>query len=222
MGMQGLQGLCSRATVRGRPAGIRRIRRLTIIMSSLLVWPALAGCSSFSSPLTPFPSSSSASTGTPNPYQTAAMPPSDANAPPPPAFDARASIYPQQSLVDFKGSTQPSTAADPTLGAYPQQPLFNGGAGPSPAAVPHPPTTYGAPTQSYSPPPGQQAYNAPAGAAVAVAPARTAAAVPANDDQSMTSVYPKQSLFDLFKGSTPSQTPNMPHPPATYTPSAQP
>jgi hypothetical protein len=65
---------------------------------------------------------------------------------------------------------------------------------------------------------GQPAYAAP--------PAGTAATAgpPAQQDYTDSLPYPKQSLADLFRGSTETQAPtqNVPHPPSTYTPSNQP
>jgi hypothetical protein len=80
-------------------------------------------------------------------------------------------------------------------------------------------------TASVPPPPnypatsaGQPAYAAP--------PAGTAATAgpPAQQDYTDSLPYPKQSLADLFRGSTETQAPtqNVPHPPSTYTPSNQP
>ena len=51
------------------------------------------------------------------------------------------------------------------------------------------------------------------------------AAPPPDDDAAASAYpYPRQSLVDLFKGAsgTASPTPNVPRPPSTYTPSAQP
>ena len=53
-----------------------------------------------------------------------------------------------------------------------------------------------------------------------------AAIPPARQDYAGSLPYPKQSLADLFRGSTQAQTQNqtqtVPHPPSTYTPSGQP
>ena len=83
--------------------------------------------------------------------------------------------YPKQSLADlFRGSTQ--TQAQGQI-----------------QTVPHPPSTYTASGQPYSPPPGQQPYGA------TPAPVVTgAAAPPANPDPTDSLPYPKQSLVDLF------------------------
>jgi hypothetical protein len=165
----------------------------------------------------------------------------------PPAYDARASTYPQQSLADtFKGSTAAGQRPDPAGAGYPQQSLVGNSrtsAAPAQQAyVPRPPSTYtpsqqpyvpqGQPAytpppaqQNYAPPqaqpgyaprPGQQSYAAPAAGATA------AAAPPAQPDYTDSLPYPKQSLADLFRGSTDTQTQNVPHPPSTYTPSNQP
>jgi hypothetical protein len=51
-----------------------------------------------------------------------------------------------------------------------------------------------------------------------------AAIPPARQDYADSLPYPKQSLADLFRGSTQTQaqTQTVPHPPSTYTPSGQP
>jgi hypothetical protein len=68
--------------------------------------------------------------------------------------------------------------------------------------------------------PPQQAYNPPP-------PAPVAAAAPppppaAGRDYSDSMPYPKQSLADMFSGSTQSQPQSVPQPPSSYTPSGQP
>jgi hypothetical protein len=79
-------------------------------------------------------------------------------------------------------------------------------------------------TASLPPPPnypatsaGQPAYAAPAAGTAATA------GPPAQQDYTDSLPYPKQSLADLFRGSTESQarTQNVPRPPSTYTPSNQ-
>jgi hypothetical protein len=68
----------------------------------------------------------------------------------------------------------------------------------------------------------QNAAAAPAQPA-AVAPAVAAPAAPAAQrDYSDSLPYPKQSLADVFRGSTESETQSVPRPPSTYTPSGQP
>jgi hypothetical protein len=153
------------------------------------------------------------------------------------ADDARASIYPKQSLADqFKGSTQPQPDANPTAGAYPQQSLvdtFRGSTAPAQTAqMPHPPGTYTPSAQPYVPPPAQT-YAAPASATQPAysAPPRYAGAAPAAADAGEYEAaaaaypYPRQSLIDVFKGSTDSSAAaqqTMPRPPPSYTPSGQP
>jgi hypothetical protein len=65
-----------------------------------------------------------------------------------------------------------------------------------------------------------------AGQAAAPATSYAASASAAQQDYSDSLPYPKQSLADLFRGSTltqaQSQTQTVPHPPSTYTPSGQP
>jgi len=166
----GKQGLCIRAVARGQAARRKQQARVTLLMTSLSIMPALAACSSWS-----------------NPYQTASAP------------DPAAAGYPTQSLTDtFRGSTASAQSAN----------------------VPHPPSTYTPVNQPYSPPPGQPAYGAPRYAA-GVTP--VAAAVPPDADLAANAYpYPKQSLFDTFRGSTESAQPSVPHPPSTYTPVNQP
>src|SRR5215831_14776615 len=86
--------------------------------------------------------------------------------PEPSGYDARASAYPQQSLVDvFKGSADPNQRPDPGGAGYPQQSLIRlpGSANPPQqnAYIPHPPSTYVPAGQPYTPP-QQPAYAAPA------------------------------------------------------------
>ena len=77
--------------------------------------------------------------------------------PEPDTADARASVYPQQSLADaFKGSSDAGQRPDPNGAGYPQQPPQQN------AYVPHPPSTYVPSGQPYTPPQAQPAYAAPA------------------------------------------------------------
>lgn len=119
---------------------------------------------------------------------------------------------------------QTASTPDPAAAGYPTQSLtdtFRGStASAQPANVPHPPSTYTPVNQPYSPPPGQPAYGAPRYAA-GVTP--VAAAAPPDADLAANAYpYPKQSLFDTFRGSTESAQPSVPHPPSTYTPVNQP
>ncbi len=66
----------------------------------------------------------------------------------------------------------------------------------------------------------QNAAAAPAQPAVAAPPAAPPPA--AQQDYSDSLPYPKQSLADVFRGSTETQTQTVPRPPSTYTPSGQP
>jgi hypothetical protein len=59
-------------------------------------------------------------------------------------------------------------------------------------------------------------------AAAPAQPAVAAAAPAAQRDYSDSLPYPKQSLADVFRGSTETQTQTVPRPPSTYTPSGQP
>ncbi len=167
-----------------------------------------------------------------------------------PGYDARASIYPQRPLTDsFKGTSDPSQRPDPSGAGYPQQSLVGSSNSANPpqqrAYVPHPPSTYSPSGQPYTPPaqpayapppaqqnyaapsaqpayaprPGQQSYAAPPAQQAYSAPA-AAAAPAAQSDYSDSLPYPKQSLADVFRGSTETQT--VPRPPSTYTASGQP
>jgi hypothetical protein len=194
--------------------------------------------------------------------------------PEPAGYDARASVYPQQSLADtFKGSADANQRPDPGGAGYPQQSLIRSPSANPPqqnAYIPHPPSTYVPSGQPYTPPQGQAAYaqsadqqnsaappaqpdasrtaqqssaassakkakaarpssqqNAaappPAPAAYAAPAAAPApAAPPAQQDYSDSMPYPKQSLADVFRGSTEPQTQTVPRPPSTYTASGQP
>jgi hypothetical protein len=193
--------------------------------------------------------------------------------PEPSGYDARASVYPQQSLADtFKGSADANQRPDPSGAGYPQQSLIRSPGTANPpqqnAYVPHPPGTYVPSGQPYTPPQGQPAYAPPADqqnyaappaqpnaprsgqqssaassakqakaaraspqqSAAAPPPAPPAyaaaapapAAPPAQQDYSDSMPYPKQSLADVFRGSTEPQTQTVPRPPSTYTASGQP
>jgi hypothetical protein len=152
----------------------------------------------------------------------------------------------------FKGSAGPGQATDPNGAGYPQQSLINrNSAAPAQqASMPHPPGTYVPSQQPYVPPQGQPAYGQPAQqnyppppaqqnyaqppaqqgyaprpqsyAPPPAQPAYAAAAPAAKSDSSDSLPYPKQSLADLFRGSTETQSQTMPHPPSAYTPSGQP
>ena len=143
----------------------------------------------------------------------------------------------------------PSQRPDPSGAGYPQQSLMGSSNSANPpqqrAYVPHPPSTYSPSGQPYTPPaqpayapppaqqnyaapsaqpayaprPGQQSYAAPPAQQAYSAPA-AAAAPAAQSDYSDSLPYPKQSLADVFRGSTETQT--VPRPPSTYTASGQP
>ena len=186
----GTQGSCSRAIARKEAVGQGRRVRLTYIMSSLLLGPALAACSSFAS-LSPGPNQSAAVSPPASPAVAAAQPGS--MAPAPGAHDSAASIspYPKQSLVDlFREDSEPAPAApgarsvavaspsdDPaaSISPYPKRSLvdvFREDAAPTPTAnVPHPPSSYTPSGQPYVPSSGQPNYGAPAAAAPAAAAA---------------------------------------------------
>jgi hypothetical protein len=81
-----------------------------------------------------------------------------------------------------------------------------------------------------SSPPWSSSANPPANQTAAVPPPPNYPATgqpvytppPAQQDYSDSLPYPKQSLVDLFRGSTQTQTQTVPQAPSTYTPSGQP
>lgn len=245
----GTQGLRTHLLIHTWAVAKRRRLLSAAIMSSLAL-PALAGCSSFSSPF----ASSTAPPAPPSPYQTAGMPPPNASpqptaqgayVPPPAAAsaapsgyaprggiitptpaitpdDPRNSVYPTVSLVDlFKSdfasassanSSSTSAAsggppANPLDNVYPSVSLVDLFKSDSPSAatspnVPRPPSTYTPVGQPYSPPPGQPAASLPPQPpATNPAPPSAPAAAPAQSSEAepTASVYPTQSLMDIFK-----------------------
>jgi hypothetical protein len=90
--------------------------------------------------------------------------------------------------------------------------------------MPHPPGSYTASAQPYTPSTGQPAYApAPNQQAYAVpAPQYAAPAAPPPEEQPHITGYPNQSITDFFRGSTQPQAQTVPHPPSSYTPSGQP
>jgi hypothetical protein len=112
--------------------------------------------------------------------------------PDPAGSDARASVYPQQSLSDvFKGSGNSSQRPDPSGAGYPQQSLIGPSNSTAPpqqnAYVPHPPNTYVPSGQPYTPPQGQPAYAAPAAQQNYVAPPAQPNGPPSGQQSSATS-----------------------------------
>lgn len=105
------------------------------------------------------------------------------------------------------GSNQPvAVAPPPTMAATPQS------TGQAPA-VP------GYPQESLA-----EAFKRDSATAPAQPSQPSAAGTPVTTSSPATDYlpYPKQTLFSQFQDSGTAQTPNMPHPPSTYTPSAQP
>ena len=178
----GIAGILSAASaLPGRPVANQGAFVWSVLIATMAIL-VLAGCSAGSS--------YSAQTNNLSPNQTAGVPsPTSAGqaaAPAsPPSYTGAASAvqqdysnslpYPKQSLADlFRGSTQTQAQSQTQT-------------------LPHPPSTYSASGQPYTPPPGQQPYGAPP------APGATAAAAsPANPDPADSLPYPKQSLIDLF------------------------
>ena len=205
-----------RVTVRRRATGQAGRGRLLLLVGSVALWPALAGCSSFSSP---WSSASSAS------YQPA---------PPPPGAAAAAQPAYNQPTYNMAQAQAPAYG---TAGAQP--PYRNTAIGygdPAPAYAP-PPRPYGttAAASSYAAPPASSANQVDTGAGVypsqslvdlfkgsttdssssrpgnvvhppnAYTPAGSSGAAsqpaPAADASSDgAGVYPQQSLSDIFSG----------------------
>jgi len=171
---------------------------------------------------------------------------SDSNQRPDPAGAG----YPQQALVPSGGGgaspppqqnayvPHPPSTYTPSGQPYTPPPGQSGYA-PPPATpqnyVAPPPNPARSGQQSSAKPPSQQtvaarskqkkapqqtANSAPPPAAPA-APAPAAAAPTASRDYSDSLPYPKQSLADVFSGSTESQAQSVPRPPSTYTPQGQ-
>jgi hypothetical protein len=150
--------------------------------------------------------------------------------------------YPQQALVPSGGGAPPQQNAyvphPPSTYTPSGQPYApppgQAGYAPPPAT----PQNYAAPPnpprsgqQSSAKPSAQQTYAARSGQQSP--PAQTAANSPpppppptaapaANREYSDSMPYPKQSLADMFSGSTQSQAQSVPRPPSTYAPSGQP
>lgn len=214
----GTLGSCNRTGARKRVA--RQTRRFSYIMFPPVSGLLLACCSSVAT-LSPGPNQPVAVAPPPN-YATAAaaQPPSATLA----TNEAAAAgyPYPRQSVVDyFKEDSQAASVAPagtPVSGAdqsgatgnypYPKQSLtdyFKGSTSPQIANVPHPPSTYTASGQPYTPPPSQPAYGVPAGAVPPAAAQPAAAPQPSNNSNASTGAYPSQSLFDLFSNKSSTQ-----------------
>jgi len=214
----GTQGLCIRAMSSGRATHRGQQARVTLLMSCLAIVSALAGCSSSSNPYPtasapPPPNASAAAAGQPvyppPPGPVATAPPPSA----PPQDQGSSVISLRSSYVGFLDKFR-----DPPS----QESPAPGSTAPTQAAnVPHPPNTYTPPNQPYAPPAGQQAYGGAPRYAAGATP--VVAAAPADADLAANAYpYPKQTLFDSFRGSTQSAQPSVPHPPSTYTPVNQP
>jgi hypothetical protein len=148
--------------------------------------------------------------------------------------------YPQQALVPAGGASPPQQNAyvphppstyTPAGQPYTPPPGQSGYA-PPPATpqnyVAPPPNPPRSGQQSRATPSTQQAArsnqqnSAPAPVASAPAPAVATAAPAATRDYSDSLPYPKQSLTDVFSGSTDTQAQSAPRPPSTYSASGQP
>lgn len=170
-----------------RGGGRLHLPRMTLIITSLALLHVLAGCSS------------SLSSGS---NQAAAVPP-----PRPPTAAGQPSYGSASQPVHSPPGSGVAAGTSPSVAdlaydlmPYPKQSLvdiFRGPTEPQVAAIPHPPSTYTASGQPYSPPPGQSVSGVPAGAAPTGTPP-TAPSPQANADPSDYLPYPKQSLFDLF------------------------
>jgi hypothetical protein len=125
------------------------------------------------------------------------------------------------SHSSWSGSGQPVAVAPP-----PNQPAYSSAAQSAPPHV----TPSGYDTPEGLPYPKQSLvdfFKQDSASAAAQPPAQPSAAgtpVTASSSAADSMPYPKQSLFSLFQdsGKTPAPAQEMPHPPSTYTPSAQP
>ena len=178
----GLGGLLSAASALPRRLVADRGAFVWSVLIATMAILVLAGCSagsSYSGQINNLSPNQTAGVPSPTSAGQAATPAGQ------PSYTAPASAaqqdytdslpYPKQSLADlFRGSTQTQAQSQTQT-------------------VPHPPSTYSASGQPYTPPAGQQPYGAPP------APGATAAAAPpANPDPTDSLPYPKQSLIDLF------------------------
>ncbi len=219
----GTQGLSGRKVAGGW--GTRRTR-LTSMVMSIAIWPALAGCSSWS-----------------NPYQTVSAPPppaspsavSQAGYPPPPGPAVAATAPPPQ-----EPPTQPGSAASLKASYVSFLEMFRDPPEPAPPAPAPPayaaPQRYTAPAAASSDDTAANAYPYPKQSLVDVFRGSTESAPPQppppagtplrDSDQAASGYpYPKQSLFSAFRGSSDSSSSAqtaVPHPPNTYTPAGQP
>ncbi len=167
---------------------------LLLVAASITVFPALAGCSLSSTPSTdyasngyPYPTRSlvdyfKGSPDCPQPAQTAGPPPPNSSSSS--DYATNGYPYPSQSLSDYfknsSGSSDSPNCPPPTQAA----------------GVPHPPSTYTPVSEpGYAAPPGSAATAVPPGSAATAAPA---ASVPPTDADPAASVYPQQSLADIF------------------------
>jgi hypothetical protein len=182
----GIQGPIQRSAISLRAANGRYLNN-ALVFSVLVLTPALAGCSSFSS---------STAGSAPAVYQPASAPANAAAAPP---GDPTASMtpYPSRSLVDlFTGDSQP-TATVATNAAPASAPSGSPATyAPPRPGMPHPPSTYTASAPPYQAQPGQPGYDAYASSSGAQA---KPAPVAAQDDSAIeVPGYASKSLVDIF------------------------
>lgn len=189
--------MCIRAMSSGRATHRGQQARVTLLTSCLAIVSALAGCSSSS-----------------NPYPTA-------SAPPPPNASAAAAGQPVYPPPPGPVATAPPPSAPPQDQGSSVSSLRSSYVGFLDKFRDPPSQESPAPGSTYAPPAGQQAYGGAPRYAAGATP--VVAAAPADADLAANAYpYPKQTLFDSFRGSTQSAQPSVPHPPSTYTPVNQP
>jgi hypothetical protein len=213
----GTHGLPARGGAKRLTAGRRGSRRRVLLVASIGLLPALAGCSSFS------PSSASNAAGPPNNSSVVAgqsapsgNSPAVATAAAPPA----APSYAPATLTDpgprghlsVVGVAESAPSTEDTGPSGLLVGLFKSNSTPpaQTAAVPSPPRTYVPSAPATLTDPGPRGYLNVAG---------VAESAPSTEDTG-----PSGLLVALFKSTStpPAGSANMPHPPSTYTASAPP
>jgi hypothetical protein len=216
----GTHGLCARVRV-GTLAGGRRGRRVIApFVVSIGLLPALAGCSSFSSPPSSSDSPSSATVGIAGPVVGRGGVNVDPGSVSGPGDDTGpsgllANLFRSNSTPSAAPSNMPRPPSTYTASAPPYTPSNQT------AAVPPPPGTYPPSTQTAAAPspPSTYASSASFGIAGPVAGRGAVNIDPGPSGPATEDTGPSGLLANLFRSnSTPSATPsNMPRPPSTYT-----
>jgi len=220
-GTMGTHGLRAREGVKRLTAGRRGGGRRVLFVASISLLPALAGCSSFSSPSSAPDSAgssrssavggqSAAPSGYPPAVATAAAPsPAPSYAPSAPATLTDPG---PRSYLSVAGAAESAPSTEDTGPSGLLVGLFKSNSTPpaQTAAVPSPPRTYAPSAQATLTDPGPRGYLSVAGAAESA---------PSTEDTG-----PSGLLVSLFKSTStpPAGSANMPRPPSTYTASAPP